>query len=184
MDDKNKNTVKLHDKTFELSIPYQRLDEAIRCLAARLSADYSDKTPVFVCVLDGAFMFFSELMQKMEFPCEVAFVKVASYEGTASVGAVRELMGLSKNITDRHIVIVEDIVDSGKSIAHVISSLLRHDPASIEVATLFFKPEAYGEKFNIKYSALEIANDFIVGFGLDYDQLGRNLRDIYTIIDE
>ena len=179
------NRVTLKDKTFEKVIPYERISDNIDALAARLNADYADRqTPLFLGILNGAFMFMSELMQRIAFPCEVSFVKLASYSGTKSAGTVSELIGLADNLRGRHIIVVEDIVETGESIDYLMRSLVGHEPASVEVATLLFKPESYTKEKNIKYSALPIPNDFIVGFGLDYDGLGRNLRDIYKIVDE
>lgn len=180
-----KKRVTLGDKTFELSIPYDILDDAIGKVAARINTDYGEKeTPLFLGVLNGAFMFISELLQKIDFNCEVSFVKLSSYHGTYSTGTVTELIGLKDNIRGRHVIVVEDIVDTGESIAHLMNSLVGHQPASVEIATMLFKPKSYRKEFNIKYPAMEIPNDFIVGFGLDYNQLGRNLRDIYKIVDE
>lgn len=180
-----KKRVRLKDRVFELSIPYEDLNSAIERLAARINHDYKDKeTPLFIGVLNGAFMFFSELLQKIEFQCEVSFVKLSSYHGVASSGVVTELIGLKDNLAGRHVIVVEDIVDTGASIAHLLNSMVGHHPASVEVATMLFKPKAYKESYRIKYPAMEIPNDFIVGFGLDYDQVGRNLRDIYKIVNE
>lgn len=182
--DRNKR-VTLGDKTFELSIPYEKIDRAIGALAERINADYSGcETPLFLGVLNGAFMFLSELLQKIEFPCEVSFVKLSSYHGTDSTGTVTELIGLKDNIAGRHVIVVEDIVDTGESVAHLMNSLTGHSPASVAVATMLFKPDSYRKDFEIKYPAMNIPNDFTVGFGLDYNQLGRNLRDIYTIADD
>lgn len=176
--------VTLGDKTFELSIPYEKLNDAIEAVAERINEDYAQKeTPLFLGVLNGAFMFISELLQKIEFACEVSFVKLSSYQGTSSTGTVTELIGLKDNIKGRHIIIVEDIVDTGESVSHLMNSLVGHQPASIEIATMLFKPNAYLKEFTIKYPAMKIPNDFIVGFGLDYNQLGRNLRDIYKIVE-
>lgn len=176
--------VTLKDKTFKLSIPYETIHEQIVKLGARINEDYKGKeTPLFLGVLNGSFMFMAELMQCIEFPCELSFVKLASYVGTTSSGRVSELIGLQDNLAGRHIIVVEDIVDTGESIDHLMRSLVGHRPASVEVATLLFKPEAYKKDIEIRYRAIEIANDFIVGFGLDYDQLGRNLKDIYKIAE-
>lgn len=185
MNGTTKKRVTLRDKTFELSIPYDDLNAAIERLAARINHDYKDKeTPLFIGVLNGAFMFFSELLQKIDFQCEVSFVKLSSYHGTSSSGVVTELIGLKDNLAGRHVIVVEDIVDTGASIAHLMNSMVGHNPASLEIATMLFKPNAYKENYKIKYPAMEIPNDFIVGFGLDYDQVGRNLRDIYKIVNE
>lgn len=177
--------ITLKDKTFELVIPYDRISDSIDAVAARINEEYAGRpTPLFLGILNGAFMFMSELMQRIDFPCEVSFVKLASYAGTKSSGTVSELIGLADNLRGRHIVVVEDIVETGESIDYLMRSLVGHEPASVEVATLLFKPESYSKDKSIRYSALSIPNDFIVGFGLDYDGLGRNLRDIYKIADE
>ncbi len=177
--------VTLKDKTFEIFIPYEKIHAAVVEVADRINRDYRDKeAPLFLGVLNGAFMFMAELMQQVDFNCEMSFVKLASYRGTKSSGKVSELIGLADNLQGRHIIVVEDIVDTGESIEHLMRSLVGHEPASIEVATLLFKPDSYKKDVPIKYSALSIPNDFIVGFGLDYDQLGRNLCDIYKIVDE
>ncbi len=174
--------VTLKDKTFELFITYDRIREAVENLAARINEDYKGKeTPLFLGVLNGSFMFMAELMKKIEFQCEMSFVKLVSYSGTKSTGKVSELIGLQDNVAGRHIIVVEDIVDTGENIDHLMRSLVGHEPASVEMATLLFKPDAYKKEVPIKYPAMSIPNDFIVGFGLDYDQLGRNLKDIYKI---
>lgn len=178
-------TVKLHDRTFRVMIPATEIDAAIDKVAEKINADYADRpTPLFLGVLNGAFMFMSELMKKVDFNCELSFVKLASYAGTGSTGKVSELIGLKNNIEGRHVIIVEDIVDTGESMEHLLRSLSGHRPASIEIVTLFFKPGAFRKDFPVKYKALEIGNEFIVGFGLDYDELGRNLKDIYVVTDD
>lgn len=177
--------VTLQDKTFELFIPYERIQGAVQQLADRINEDYKDKpVPLFLGVLNGSFMFMAELMKRIEFTCEMSFVKLASYRGTSSTGKVSELIGLTDNLQGRNIIVVEDIVDTGESIDHLMRSLVGHRPASIEVATLLFKPESYKKEVAIRYPAISIPNDFIVGFGLDYNQLGRNLCDIYKIVNE
>lgn len=179
------DTVKLHDKEFRLLIPYSELKQAILSVAARINNDYKDKeNTVFLGVLNGSFMFMSELLKNIDFNCEMTFVRIASYSGTKSTGSVTELLGLTDNIRGRDVIIVEDIVDTGNSIEYLIRSLLGHEPASIEVATLLYKPDAYKKNINLKYYAMAIPDKFIVGFGLDYNQLGRNLKDIYEVIDE
>lgn len=178
-------TITLHDKKFRIMIPAEKIDEAVSAVAARINADYADKqTPLFVGVLNGSFMFMSDLIKKIEFQNELSFVKLASYEGTASTGEVKSLIGLTTPIEGRHVIIVEDIVDTGRSIAHMYADLMHRNPASVEVCTLFFKPNSYREPLPIRYRALEIGNEFIVGYGLDYDQLGRNLKDIYVVTND
>ena len=185
MSQTNKTRVTLHDKTFELSIPYAELNEAIQRVADRLNEDYKDvPTPLFLGVLNGAFMFLGELMQKIDLTCEVQFVKLASYVGTASTGEVHDLIGLNNSVEGRHIVIVEDVVDTGESMDHLLGVLAKHNPASVTIATLLYKPTKFTKDFEVKYRALDIPDDFIVGFGLDYDDIGRNLTDIYTIVKE
>lgn len=177
--------VTLKDKTFEMYIPYQTIHESILSVAKHINNDYKDKEhPIFLGILNGSFMFMSELMKEIDFNCELSFVKLASYRGTKSSGAVTEIIGLADNIKGRHVIVVEDIVDTGVSIEHLLRSLVGHEPASVEVATLLFKPDSYKKELPIKYIAMSIPNDFIVGFGLDYDQFGRNLKDIYKIVDE
>jgi hypoxanthine phosphoribosyltransferase len=177
--------VKLHDKTFKVMIPAVELDKDIDSVAARINADYADEeTPLFLGVLNGAFMFMAELMKKIEFYCELSFVNLASYSGLYSTGKVSELIGLKNNIEGKHVIIIEDIVDTGESMEHLLRSLAGHGPASVEIATMFFKPAAFQKDFPVKYVVREIGNEFIVGFGLDYDELGRNLKDIYVVTDD
>ena len=180
--------MRLHDRTFRVLLPAAEIDRAIDALAARINVDYADRAavqpPLFLGVLNGAFMFVAELMKKIEFHCEISFVKLASYVGTGTTGKVSELIGLKNNIEGRHVIIVEDIVDTGESMEHLLRSLSGHRPASIEIVTLFFKPGAFKKDFPVKYKALEIGNEFIVGFGLDYNELGRNLKDIYVVTEE
>lgn len=179
-----KKHIILGDREFSLYIPYKAIEEAVATLAERISHDYAERPdPLFLGVLNGSFMFMAELVKAMDIPVEVSFVKLASYSGLRSSGSVAELIGISSDIKGRHIVVVEDIVDTGESIEHLVRSLAGHEPASIEVVTLLFKPESYGKTIPIRYKAFSIPNDFVVGFGMDYDQMGRNLRDIYTIVD-
>ena len=179
-----KKTVTLNDKTFEVMIPAHEIDRAVAAVAERLNADYGDKErPIFVGVLNGAFMFLSDLIKKIDFNNELSFVKLASYEGTSSTGEVKSLIGLNGSIEGRHVIVVEDIVDTGESIEHMMRDLQARRPASVEVCTLFFKPGSYRKQVPIKYRAMEIGNEFIVGYGLDYDQLGRSLKDIYVVTE-
>jgi hypoxanthine phosphoribosyltransferase len=177
--------MKLHDREFRVLIPSAEIDRAIDALAVRLNADYAERAaaqpPLFLGVLNGAFMFVAELLKKIEFHCEISFVKLSSYAGTGSTGKVSELIGLKNNVAGRDVIILEDIVDTGESMEHLLRSLAGHGPASVEIATLFFKPEAFTKSFEVKYRAIEIGNEFIVGFGLDYNELGRNFKDIYVV---
>lgn len=177
--------VTLHDKTFELFIPYTEIEAAIERVADKINADYRTcDCPLFLGVLNGSFMFMADLMKRIDFNCELSFVKLASYEGTSTTGKISELIGLNKDIEGRDVIIVEDIVDTGESIEHMCNTLQQRHPKSIRVATMLFKPGSYKKGLPIHYGAMEIPNDFIVGYGLDYNQLGRNLRDIYKIVDE
>ena len=157
--------VKIKDKSFKTSIPEAEILKKVQVVADRLNKDYAGKKPVFLAVLNGAFIF-------------------ASYEGTSSTGSMKTLMGLNQDLAGRHVVIVEDIVDSGFTMAHMIEDLKKMNPASIEICSLLVKPGNLKVDLDINYAVMEIPNDFIVGYGLDYDQEGRNLRDIYTIVEE
>lgn len=179
-----KDTIKVHDKTFRVMIPAEKIDEAVSAVAERINEDYAQvETPLFVGVLNGSFMFMSDLIKKIDFNNELSFVKLASYDGLCTTGEVRQLIGLNNSIEGRHVIVVEDIVDTGESIEHMLRELEALKPASIAVCTLFFKPGSYRKQIPIKYRAMEIGNEFIVGYGLDYDQLGRSLKDIYVVVD-
>ncbi len=180
-----KQKIKIKDLTFEIMIPETKIDAAVSAVAQKINEDYNEvETPLFLGVLNGSFMFMSDLMKKIEFNSELSFVKLASYEGTQTSGAVKSLIGLNGSIEGRNVVIVEDIVDSGNSIELMMELLKPMKPASVKVCTLFFKPNAYKKEIPIDYVAMEIGNEFIVGYGLDYDQLGRTLKDIYVVCNE
>lgn len=179
-----KDVIKLHDKNFRIMIPAEKIDEAVSAVAQRINEDYENvTTPLFVGVLNGSFMFMSDLIKKIEFNNELSFVKLSSYEGISSSGEVRSLIGLTSNIEGRHVIVVEDIVDTGESIEHMVRELESMHPASVEICTLFFKPGSYRKQIPIKYRAMEIGNEFIVGYGLDYNQQGRSLKDIYVVTE-
>lgn len=176
--------VRLHDKTFRILYHHKQVTAAIAGVAGKLNEDYAGReTPLLVGVLNGAFMFLSELAQCLDFPCEIAFVKVASYAGLASTGEVSQTLGLEERARGRHIILVEDIVDTGRSIEHLLNSISEYEPASVAVATLLLKPDVYRGAHRIDYCALEVPDRFVVGFGLDYNQLGRNLRHIYELAE-
>ena len=174
--------ITIHNKAFRPYLSTAQLDEAVRALAARLSADYAGRRPLFVVVLTGAFMFAADLLKRMAEPCEIVFIRVASYEGTGSTGVVQEVLGLREDVKDRHLIIVEDIVDTGTTMHHLLPTLQAKGPASVEIATLFFKPESLRHDLSLRYVALQIPNDFVVGYGLDYDGPGRNLPDVYVAV--
>lgn len=154
----------------------------VRRVAAEINRDYEGQSPLFLVVLNGAFIFAADLMREITLQAEVSFVKLASYAGTATTGTVREVIGLNTDITGRPIIIVEDIVESGITMAHMIDALKKQNPKSIDICTLLVKPQKLEVKLDIRYTAMEIPNDFILGYGLDYDGLGRGLKDIYTLI--
>ena len=174
--------IQLHDKFFKPFIPNSRIEEAIDKVAEKLNNDYCDKDePIFLSVLNGSFMFTAALMGRLKFNCEISFVKLASYTGTESTGCISKLIGLSDRVKGRKVVIIEDIVDSGNTIEELVRLLNEIGVAEIKICTLFLKPKAYKKDIPIDYPAMEIGNEFIVGFGLDYDQLGRQYKDIYII---
>lgn len=175
--------VQLHDKFFEPFISEAEVNAAVDRLAVEIAAKYQDKRPLFLGVLNGAFFFAAELMKRLEIECEISFVKVASYHGTSSSGTVTQLIGLTERVEGRHVVVLEDIVDTGGTVEHIMRSLSEHHPASISVAALLFKPEAYKKNIAIEHVALRIPNAFVVGSGLDHDGLGRNLRGIHRITE-
>lgn len=174
-------TIKIKDKEFELFLTQEVIENAIDKVAERLNKDMADKDPLFVCVLNGSFIYAAELMKRVTVPCEVSFVKVSSYKGVASTGKLKEIYGLEEDIKGRTIVIVEDIVDTGHTMALMLEQLGSDEPKEIFVSTLLLKPDALQQQVQLDYVALEIPNDFIVGYGLDYDGYGRNLSDIYKI---
>lgn len=177
------DTLKIKDKGFVVSIPEERILSEVERLADQLNNDMKGKHPLFLCVLNGCFMFAADLFRRITIPAEISFIKLASYEGTASTGSVKELVGLSEDIAGRTVIIVEDIVDTGSTMQKLVADLETRSPESIHICTLLLKPEKLKVPLNVEYVALEIPNDFIVGYGLDYDGYGRNLRDIYTVVE-
>ena len=176
--------VKLKDKKFGVSIPAEKIQSVISEMAAKINNDYKDKNvPLFISILNGSFMFTADLFKHIDFTCEVTFLKLTSYRGTSSTGSVRQLIGVNESIEGRDVIVLEDIVDTGITIEQILGQLKSFEPASVKVASLLFKPEAYQKKMKIDYIGMKIPNDFIVGYGLDYDGLGRNLADIYTLIN-
>jgi hypoxanthine phosphoribosyltransferase len=176
--------VKVKDKTFKTFIPEEEIQRRVKAVAEKLNKDMAGKNPLFLAVLNGSFIFAADLMRYITIPCEISFVKLASYEGTTSTGKIKEVVGINQDLAGRTVVIVEDIVDTGHTMKHMLESLSKHNPESLHICTLLVKPGKLEEDLNIEYPAMEIPNDFIVGYGLDYDQQGRNLRDIYTIVEE
>lgn len=177
------DTIKIKDKDFAISIPEEKILKEVERLAAQISRDLEGKNPLFLGILNGSFMFAADLFRRITIPAEISFVKLASYEGTASTGVIKEVIGLSESISGRTIVVVEDIVDTGCTMQKLLENLGTRSPESIHVCTLLLKPEKLKVPLDVEYVALEIPNDFIVGYGLDYDGYGRNLKDIYTVVE-
>lgn len=173
--------ISLHDKHFTDFIPAGQIAVRVSELAAVISADFNDKRPLFLAVLNGAFMFCSDLMKQITIPCELSFIKLASYRGTESTGIVKELIGLDENLARRHVILVEDIVDTGNTIEHARDDIAIFEPASVSVVTLLYKPAAFRGKYKPEYAGFEIENKFVVGYGLDYNGLGRNYPEIYQL---
>jgi len=174
--------VTIKDKTFETYIPEAEILKKVKAVAERINRDLAGKNPLFLAVLNGSFIFAADLMREITIPCEISFVKLASYQGTTSTGKVHEVIGINEDLTGRTVVIVEDIVDTGLTMKQMIESLGTRNPAAVHICTLLVKPGKLQVPLNIEYAAMEIPNDFILGYGLDYDQQGRTLRDIYRII--
>ena len=175
--------VKIHDKTFKISYPEEDILKKVKAVADRLNKDMAGKNPLFLAVLNGSFIFAADLMRMITIPCEISFVKLASYQGTMSTGKIKEVIGINEDLSGRTVVIVEDIVESGLTMKRMLESLGTRNPAAIHICTLLLKPDKLKVDLNVEYAAMEIPNDFIVGYGLDYDQQGRNLRDIYTLVE-
>ena len=175
--------VKIKDKTFRTFIPEDQIAERVKAVAERINKDLADKNPLFLAVLNGSFIFAADLMRYITIPCEISFVKLASYQGTTSTGVIKEVIGLNEELAGRTVVILEDIVDTGFTIKRMIETLGTRGPESVHVCTLLLKPGKLQVPLNVEYVAMEIPNDFIVGYGLDYDQQGRNLSDIYTLVE-
>ena len=173
--------MRVKDRHFELFITEADIRQRIIALAQRIDQDYPDEPPVLVAVLNGAFVFAADLVRAITVPSEITFVKVKSYEKMSSTGEHRSLLGLETDIAHRHVIIIEDIVDSGNTIRYLLNEFGRQQPKSIAVAALLFKPRALAYPLDVSYVGFEIPNDFVVGYGLDYDGFGRNLRAIYTL---
>ena len=177
--------ITLKDKIFKTFIPYEKISAAIDEVADKINKDFAgcEDCPIFLCVLNGSIMFMGELMKRLDFNCQVVSIKLTSYEGTETTGKVKQAMGLTADITGRRVIVVEDIVDSGNTIVELQNILMEKGASDIKMCTMLFKPDAYKKDIKLDYVGLEIPNDFIVGFGLDYDEIGRNYKDIY-VLDE
>jgi hypoxanthine phosphoribosyltransferase len=175
------STIQVLDKTFEPYLKEEAIQEKITALAAALNKDYAGKRPLFLSVLNGSFLFTADLFKQITIEAEVSFIKLASYKGTSSTGNVITAIGLDMNVKDRHIIILEDIIDTGKTLHHYLPQLESMQPASVKIAVLLNKKEALQYPVQVDYSCFDIPNKFVVGYGLDYDGLGRNSKDIYQL---
>ena len=175
--------IKVHDKNFEPYLTASQIQERIREMATEIMKDYEGKQPVFLAILNGAFMFMSDLFKEIKIDAEVCFIKLASYKGTTSTGNVITAIGLDMDLFGKDVIIVEDIVDTGKTISAFIPQLLHQQPASMKIAALLHKPEATIHHLDIAYLGFSIPNKFVVGYGLDYDGLGRNIPEIYRLVE-
>ncbi len=176
--------VKVRDKEFSLFLTAEDIDKAVEQVAEMINIDMKGRDPLFLCVLNGAFIFASDLLKKVEIDCEISFVKLSSYVGTQTTNTVRELIGLDQVLTNRTVVVIEDIVDTGITMDYTLEKLRKLGASDVRIATLLFKPEAFRKNYPIDYVGIVIPNEFIVGYGLDYDGHGRNLPDIYKIIED
>jgi len=178
------SSIKINGRRFRVSIPEAEIKNRIKQLAKEMSKDLEGKNPLFLGVLNGSFIFAADLMREMTIPCEISFVKLASYQGTTSTGKVTEVIGINEDLSGRTVVIVEDIVESGATMKRMIEQLGTRNPESVQICTLFFKPDKLKEDLNLDYVAFRIPDDFILGYGLDFDQAGRGLKDVYTIVND
>ena len=178
--------IHLKDKYFVPYIPYEKLEKAIDDVADRINQDFKDfkGVPIVLCVLNGSILFTGELMKRLNFTCELVSIKLSSYAGTTTTGKVQELMGFTSDVTGRRVIVVEDIVDTGNTIVTLAEKLKEHKASEVKICTLLFKPEAYTKDVKLDYVGLSIPNAFIVGYGLDYNEVGRNFEDIYVLDKE
>ena len=174
-------TIQVKDKRFESFIPATQIEAVVKEMADKINRDYEGKNPLFLAILNGSFVFAADLMRKISIPCHISFVKFSSYNGTSTTSEVKELIGLNEEIKGRHIILVEDIVDTGITMGMILEDLKRFEPADVRIACFCHKPDAFTKSFPIDYLGMNIPNEFIVGYGLDYDGFGRNLPDIYKI---
>jgi hypoxanthine phosphoribosyltransferase len=177
------DTLQIKDKQFSISIRHEDIQKEVTRVANEINRDLKGENPLFLSVLNGSFMFTADLMKQINIPCEISFVKLASYQGVSSTGVIKEVIGISEDLTDRTVVIVEDIVDTGLTMQRLLDTLGTRNPKKIHIASLLLKPDKLKVDLNIEYIAMKIPNDFIVGYGLDYDGFGRNYPDIYTVVD-
>ena len=176
------STIKVHDKEFLSYITSREIEEQVARVAAEINRDYKGKKPLFIAILNGAFIFAADLFKHITIEAEICFIKLASYKGVKSTGKVITAIGLDVDLYEREVIIVEDIVDTGKTLAQFLPQLQHHHPASLKIASLLHKPEAMIHPIKIDYLGFTIPNKFVIGYGLDYDGLGRNIKEIYQLV--
>lgn len=176
------NEITVNGKRFGISLTSNEIQKRVAEVAEQINRDFEGQEVVFIGILNGSFMFAADLMKSINLVSKISFIKVSSYQGTNSTGEVKQLIGISESLEGKNVIVIEDIVDTGRTIKMIAEQLQQQNPASIKIATLMFKPSVYSENVAIDYYGFKIPNDFIVGYGLDYDGYGRNYKDIYTII--
>ena len=178
------SVIQVNGKKFQPYLSAEEIDKQIKRLGAAINKDYKDKRPLFIAILNGSFMFASDLFKELSIDAEICFIKLASYKGTRSTGHVVTSIGLDESLKDKHVVIIEDIVDTGKTLSEFMPQLADHQPASLKIAALLHKPDALVYPLTIDYLGFSVPNKFLLGYGLDFDGLGRNLKEIYQLIGE
>lgn len=177
------STITIKDKQFQSYLSVKEIDEAVTKVANQINDEFKGQKVLFIAILNGSFMFASDLLKKVNLECEISFVKIASYSGTKSTGKVKKLIGLMQSLEDRNVIIIEDIIDTGNTLDKLLPTLIAENPKNLKLCTLLFKPDAFKADFDIHYIGKEIPNKFILGYGLDYDEFGRNLAEIYQIVE-
>ena len=178
------SVIQVNGKQFQPYLTAEEIDKQIKRLGSEINKDYKGKRPLFIAILNGSFMFASDLFKELSIDAEICFIKLASYKGTRSTGHVITSIGLDESLKDKHVVIIEDIVDTGKTLSEFMPQLIDHQPASLKIAALLHKPEALAYPLTIDYLGFSVPNKFLLGYGLDFDGLGRNLKEIYQLIGE
>ena len=178
------NKIAILDKEFEIFIPYEKIRSVVEDMAEKMNRDLTGKNPLFLCILNGSFMFAAEIFKRISLlDAEISFLKLASYSGTSTTGSVKQLIGLNESLAGRTIVVLEDIVDTGITIENTIEQIKAHNPAEVKIATLLLKPDALQRDVQLDYVGIEIPNEFIGGYGLDYNGRGRTLIDIFKVVN-
>jgi hypoxanthine phosphoribosyltransferase len=174
--------INILDKKFSEFISEEKIQARINELAVQVNKDLAGKDVVFIGILNGAFLFAADLFRRIEMPARITFVKLASYQGTTSSGSVKELIGWNEEINGKSVVVIEDIVDTGNTLERIVDELVLRKASEVRIATMFYKPDAYKKKIHLDYVGIEIPDNFVVGYGLDYNGYGRNLRSVYTLV--